>query len=244
MAKADEFWAQLWIFEKNKMDPWVAFRAALGMALSLAIGYLLGSQATGLAIAIGALNVCYSDKSDAYRERGKRMLASALLSGVAIFVAAYSARDPLLMFLVLTAGTFFAGLLVVVDTVAAELGVIVLVSFLIFSTQPLNPEKSLMLSLSAIGGGLLQSFISIALWPLRRYQPERRALGTLYDDLASLAASKKYLSDTAPMGSSQSIATQEALHALASDNRQEARRYRSLLSQGERLRLTLLSLLR
>lgn len=244
MAKSNGFWSQLWVFEKNKMDPWVAFRAALGMVFSLGVGYWKDSPTIGLAIAIGALNVCYSDKSDAYRDRAKRLLSSSVLSALAVFAAAYSANDPVLMFLLLTFGAFFAGMLVVVDSVAAEVSVIVLTSFLIFSAQALSSSGALELSLYAFLGGLVQAFISIALWPLRRYKPERRALGNLYQDLAFLSVSPVYTKDATPLGSMQSIETQNALKALAGDDRPEARRYRSLLSQAERLRITILSLLR
>lgn len=243
MAKSG-FWSQLWTFDKNKMEPWVAFRAALGMALSVGLGYMLGSTTIGLSIAIGALNVCYSDKSDAYRERAKRMVTAAVLSALAVFAAALSANEPVLMFVLLTIGAFFAGMLVVVDSVAADLGVIGLATFLIFSAQALNPVQALELSVYAFAGGILQSVISIGLWPLRRYKPERRALSSLYQDLAFLAVSQKYTKDETPMGSLQSIETQNALTALAEDERLEARRYRSLLSQGERLRITILSMLR
>lgn len=244
MAKPMGFWAQLWIFEKGKIEPWVAFRASLGMAIAVGVGYLLHSTASSLAIAIGALNVCYSDKSDAYRERGRRMLAASVLCSAAVFVATYSANIPELMFVLMTLGAFLAGMLVIVDSIAADLGVISLATFFIFSSQALNSSQALEMSLLALAGGLLQSLISVALWPFRRYKPERRALSNLYQDLAFLAVSAKYTKGETPLGSLQSIETQNALVNLSSDNRQEARRYRSLLSQAERLRITVLSLLR
>ncbi len=243
MGKTDSHWARLGHFELNKMEPWLGFRAALGMALSVAIGFWLGSPKIGLSIAIGALNVCFSDRSDAYLDRAKRMIASSILSAASVFVAALSANDPTLMFIFLTISAFLAGMLVVVDAVAADLGVVGLATFLIFSVQALEPSAALQLSLYAFAGGILQSIVSIGLWPLRRYKPECRALSSLFQDLAFLAVSSGQAKD-APLGTLQTIETQNALMALAGDDRTEARRYRSLLSQGERLRITILSLVR
>lgn len=237
------FWAQLGRFDTNKLEPWVALRSALGLGLSVGIGFWLGSPTVGLSIAIGALNVSYSDRSDAYIDRAKRMLTASALSAVAVFIAALSANNPALMFIFLTVGAFFAGMLVVVDVVAADLGVVGVATFLIFSAQALEPSAALHLSLYTFAGGILQSLVSIGLWPMRRYKPERRALSNLYQDLAFLAVSPGPAKD-APMGTLQTIETQNALLALAGDDRTEARRYRSLLSQAERLRITILSLVR
>ncbi|HEX7672639.1 MAG TPA: FUSC family protein [Bdellovibrio sp.] len=244
MAKTASLWAQLVSFDKSKMDSWVAFRAALGMALSVAIGEMTHSSAIGLSIAIGALNVCYSDKSDSYIERAKRMFTASLISAVTVFVAGLAAHNLIVLFIVLIIGAFLAGMLVVLDSVTADLGVIGLATLLIFSSAPMDPQAALEMSLYALLGGILQTLISVGLWPIRRYKPERRALNYLYQDLAFLAVTVSYKKDTTPPGSLQSIETQNALIALAGDDRLEARRYRSLLSQGERLRITILSLLR
>lgn len=244
MAKTVSLWAQLGSFDKSKMESWVAFRAALGMALSVAIGAMTHSPAIGLSIAIGALNVCYSDKSDAYIERARRMFAAAVISAITVFVAGVAAHNFVVLFIILALGAFLAGMLVVLDSVTADLGVIGLATLLIFSSAPMELNAALEMSLYAFLGGLLQTVISVGLWPIRRYKPERRALSSLYQDLAFLAMTVNYKRDTTPPGSLQSIETQNALIALSGDDRLEARRYRSLLSQGERVRITILSVLR
>lgn len=241
MAKAYSFWAQSTKFDPSKMDPWVALRNALGVSLSMLLGSVLGSPAIGLAIAIGALNVCYSDRSDAYITRGRRMFTAACFSAVAVFAGAVAANNPLLFFIFLTLISFFCGMLVVVDTVAADIGVMVVATYLIFSAQALTPAVAFALGLYALLGGMLQAFMSVALWPLRKYKPERRALSHLYTEIASLALTSGNPM-MAPLGSARSIETQTQLAALAGSTQTEARRYRSLLSQAERLRITFLSL--
>jgi uncharacterized membrane protein YccC len=241
MAKENSLWTQIITFDKSKMEAWVGFRSGLGVALAMLIGNFLSSPAAGLAIAIGALNVCYSDRSDSYSTRGKRMLTAAFFSSLAVFAGAASANNPALFFVLLTMITFFCGMLVVVDNVAADIGVVVVATYLIFSAQALTPLMALELSLYAFMGGVLQALISVALWPLRKYKPERRALSNLYFEIASLAIDAGSAMST-PAGSAQSIETQTQLATLAGDTDAEARRYRSLLSQAERLRITVLSL--
>lgn len=243
MARSTGIWSQLITFDRSKMEPWVAFRAALGMALSVVIGFLLKSPAVGLSIAIGALNVCYSDKSDAYIDRAKRMIAASILSAVFVFLAAWSANNAVLVFVLLTFIAFFSGMLVVLDTVIADLSVICLATFLIFSAQALDASSAIHLSFFAFIGGILQSVIGIGLWPWRRYRPARRALSAMFQDIARLTATTG-IPEQAPPATALSIEAQNALKDLAGDSRADARRYRSLLAQAERLRLTILSLVR
>lgn len=241
MAKENSLWSQIITFDKSKLEPWVGVRCGLGVGLSMLIGDFLSTPAAGLAIAIGALNVCFSDRSDSYSLRGRRMLTAAVFSSLAIFAGAVSANNPVLFFLVLTFLAFFCGMLVVVDTVAADIGVMFVATYLIFSAQALTPATALYLSMFSFAGGVLQAILSVGLWPLRKYKPERRALSLLYSEIATVAIEDG--SATAiPAGSQRSIDTQTQLVALAGDTRTEARRYRSLLSQAERLRITILSL--
>ena len=81
------------------------------------------------------------------------------------------------------------------------------------------------------------------MWPVRRYTPERRALGLLYQGLSRAAAAGAPATE-APPASSESTAAQKALASLAGDRSIEAERYLALLSQAERMRLAMLALAR
>ena len=84
---------------------------------------------------------------------------------------------------------------------------------------------------------------SLALWPVRRYAPERRALATLYAELARVAEAGAPATE-APPATAQISAAEIALQALSGDRSLEAERYLALLSQAERMRLALLVLSR
>jgi hypothetical protein len=59
----------------------------------------------------------------------------------------------------------------------------------------------------AMAGGLFQTMIALALWPIRRFEPERHALAVLYRALAR-AAGQPSRATEAPAVSSQTNAAQ------------------------------------
>ncbi|MGE5085692.1 MAG: FUSC family protein [Bacillota bacterium] len=238
---SNSFWSPLFSFDRSKMDVWVGLRSALGVGISMALGFKLGSPTVGLCIALGALNVCYSDRSDSYSFRLRRMLRAALVTAVLVFLSAISAHNTLLALVLVTLLAFAAGYTVVLDTVTADLGVVAIATFVIFGAEPLSFDVAVNLSLYSLLGGLVQMALALGLWPLRRYRPERRALAALFNDISKLAVSSGD-SESIPAGSSQSTHAYESLSSVAEDSSPEGRRYRSLLTQAERLRLRLLSL--
>jgi hypothetical protein len=78
---------------------------------------------------------------------------------------------------------FVAGLVVSISATASDLGVISTVSLLVYAAQPLSARQTAISGLLALAGGLLQTGLSIAMWPARRYEPERRALAGYYQQL-------------------------------------------------------------
>jgi hypothetical protein len=72
---AKRFWRILTRFDSSKLQPYLALRNTAGVVLPLIVGYALGMPRGGLAVAIGALNVSYSDGSDRYAARARRMIA-------------------------------------------------------------------------------------------------------------------------------------------------------------------------
>jgi uncharacterized membrane protein YccC len=197
----------------------------------------------GLVVASGALNVSYSDGSDPYKSRVKRMCSSSILCAIAVFAGAISGPHSALAILMATLWAFVGGMLVALGTTAADLGVISLVSLLIYAAQPLTAHQAVISCLLALGGGLLQAALSVAFWPVQRYEPERRALATLFNELA-LAAEAPLAPNSSPAASLASDTAQAALADLEGDNSVPALRFRSLLNQAERIRLSLLMLAR
>ncbi len=240
---AKRFWRILTRFDSSKLQPYLALRNTAGVVLPLIVGYALGMPRGGLAVAIGALNVSYSDGSDRYAARARRMMLSSLLCATAVFAGAISGSDHLLAVVIASIWALVAGLVVSISTTAGDLGVISTVSLLVYAAQPLTARQGALSGLLALAGGVLQTGLSIAMWPVRRYDPERRALARLYLELAQSVETQAQTATALPASQSSSQA-EAALSGLSRDATLEGLRYRALLSQAERIQLSLLTLSR
>jgi uncharacterized membrane protein YccC len=237
------FWRVLTRFDSSKLSPYMAVRNSVGVLLPLVAGFALNMPRGGVVVASGALNVAYSDRSDPYAQRAKRMISSSVLCALAVLLGGLFGPHAIVAVSIATLWAFAAGMFVAVNATAADLGVISLVTLTIYSSQTLTLQQALISSGLALAGGLLQTLLSIALWPVQRYEPERRALGNFFAELARTA--EQPLSATAaPPATAESAQAQDALTGLDRDAGIGAVRYRALLDQAERIRLSLLMLSR
>ena len=237
------FWRTLTRLDTEKIVLGRAARNAIGVSLPLLAGYLLGSVPAGLVVSSGALNVCFTDGDDPYLRRAKRMLLGTLLVGLAVLTGTLSGHDAVISIAIIGAWAFAAGMMVAINQAATDMGVTTLVTLIVFSAQPLEPHRAVSAGLLAVVGGLFQTLLALALWPVQRFEPERRALANLFEELARAAASPAAASE-APPASAQATEAHNTLMALSSIHTVEADRYRSLLNQAERMRLSLLTLAR
>ncbi|MGA2711975.1 MAG: FUSC family protein [Bryobacteraceae bacterium] len=226
-----------------KIAPDIAVRNTIGIVLPLVVGAALGSPSGGVVGALGALNVCYSDSRDPYIARAGRMLLSSVLVAIAVAIGSLSGHTKATAVLAAALWAFAAAMLGVLGTKAADLGTISLVTLVVFAARPLPVDTALESALVAFAGGLLQTVLSVAVWPLGRYRPERQLIADLYRTLSKLASTPAG-PESPPPGSNQLIGTEDALTSLAQDRSLEADRYIFLLNQAERIRLSLLTLRR
>jgi uncharacterized membrane protein YccC len=233
--------ANLTRFQKEKVTPWIALRNSLGVVVPLAIGVHESAAAVGIALATGAMNVSYSDSHDPYLLRWRKMLTASVLVGVAVFAGALFGHNHLLACVIAGLWAFASGMGVALSTSAADLGVISVVTLVVYSAVPQTPERAIYAGLLAFAGGLFQTLLAVAFWPLRRYTAERRAVGELYLGLSRIATAPIEVLQSPP-ASGPITQAQTTLASLNLDHSIPAERYRSLLNQAERIRLSLLLL--
>src|SRR5229473_5524756 len=236
-------WRIVTHIDRSKINAWQAPRNTAGVVAPLIVGYALGMPRGGLAMASGALNVSYSDGSDSYARRAKRMLSSTVWCSIAVLLGGLSAHSNTAAVMVAALWAFTAGMLVALGSTAGDVGVISTVVLLVYSAQALTPMQALQAAGLALSGGLLQIALSVALWPVQRYEPERRSLAELFLELAR-AAQQPLNATSPPPATIHSTRAQQALSGLDRETGIEAVRYRALLSQAERIRLSLLMLSR
>ncbi|MDQ1469710.1 MAG: hypothetical protein QOJ99_1190 [Bryobacterales bacterium] len=235
------FWRTLTRYESAKIVPEIAVRNTIGFITALILGTVIGGPTAGVVAGTGALNAAFSDSRDPYPLRARRMLLAAVLIGIAVTIGSLSGHTYATAVIAATLWAFGAGMLVALGTTAGDLGVITLVTLVVFAARPLPPVQALQVGLLAMGGGLLQTLLAIALWPIRRYEPERRIIAALYRSLSSLAHNPTPPSNSPPH-TNQFNEAQDALASLNGDHTVEAERLVFLLNQAERIRLSLLNL--
>ena len=106
------------------------------------------------------------------------------------------------------------------------------------------PAHAAQAGLLAFCGGLLQTGLSLALWRLRPYNAERRALADLYVELSKMAHAVHIDAAESPPASAPFTHAQQTLASLDRDRSVDGERYRMLLSEAERIRLSMLALRR
>ncbi len=72
----------------------------------------------------GALNVCFSDASDPYGQRARRMLAACFLCAFSIAVGAISGNSTLAAVVLTAIWGLTAGMMVALGTTQADLGTV------------------------------------------------------------------------------------------------------------------------
>jgi uncharacterized membrane protein YccC len=241
LNKWQTFWRGVLHVDTAKMEPWIALRNAMGVAIPLAVGIAIGMPLGGLAVASGALNVSYSDGQDPYQQRAKRMLAASVLCAAAVMAGGLAGHHNAAAIALIAIWAFGSGMAITLGPTGESLGVISLVVLIIYSAQSLTPARALQAGALAFAGGILQMLLSLGLWPVRAYEPERRALANLYLTLGQAASSPEQLIK-APPPAAASTQAQEALAGRISDHSVVSERFRSLLSQAERMRLRLFTL--
>lgn len=100
------------------MNPWIALRNAMGVAIPLAVGIGIGMPLGGLAVASGALNVSYSDGHDPYKQRANRMLAASLLCAVAVMAGGLAGHHNAVAIAMIAVWAFGSGMAITLGTPA------------------------------------------------------------------------------------------------------------------------------
>ncbi|HYO83234.1 MAG TPA: FUSC family protein [Bryobacteraceae bacterium] len=234
-------WTQLTHFDRTKVQPSIGMRNAVGLAIPLGFAVAVGEPFFGFLGSLGAMNAALSDGGDPYLPRGRRMLAASALSALAVAAGATAGAHPVVSGILIAVWALGAGLLVALDTAAADIGLLSLVMVLVFVGQPMAPYRAVTAGLIALAGGCLQTLLSVALWPFRRYEPERRVIAALYSEISAMAAAPIRTSEP-PRATAEANEAQAVIRTLGRSHTVQGDRYVSLVSQAERIRLTLFAI--
>ncbi len=237
------FWNTLTRFDASDVSAAMAARNALCITIPLVIGALLGSPGKGLIAASGAINASFADGHEPYKRRLQKMLAASVMCGFAVFAGASMGKNHALAISISLLWAFAVGMLGSLGTAAADVGNISLFTLCVYASQSMTVGDAALSGLLAMAGGLLQTGSAFLLWPARPYAPERRALSNLYAALAEIAGSIAKVTGEPP-ATTQMNAALLTLNSLTNDRTDQAERLLGLVQYAERIRLSLLVLVR
>ncbi|MGW1912205.1 FUSC family protein [Streptomyces sp. NPDC002076] len=160
-------------------------RAAVGMALPLAIGLATGSPAYGALASMGALSGVIGDTADAYRMRILNIAVPQLFGAVGVTLGALVYGHGWYAVATVTGVALLSGMISTIGAVASVSGLLLLLNCVVGAGLPL-PHPWWLAPALMTGGGLLVLLLALLAWPLRSGVPERAAVAAAYRAVAGL----------------------------------------------------------
>ncbi|MGH4035107.1 FUSC family protein [Actinomycetota bacterium Odt1-20B] len=166
--------------------PWAAVaRAAVAMALPVALGIALGNPAYGALASMGALSGVIGDTADAYRMRIFNIAVPQLFGALGVTLGSLVFGHGWVAVAVVTAIALVSGMMSTIGAVASVSGLLLLLNSVVGAGLPM-PGQWWLAPLLMTGGGLLVLVLALLAWPLRSGVPERAAVAGTYRSVAAL----------------------------------------------------------
>ncbi|MEU6588598.1 FUSC family protein [Streptomyces sp. NPDC046881] len=162
-------------------------RAAVGMALPLALGLAAGRPAYGALASMGALSGVIGDTADAYRMRILNIAVPQLFGAVGVTLGTLAYGHGWYAVAAVTGVALVSGMISTIGAVASVSGLLLLLNCVVGAGLPL-PSPWWLAPALMTGGGLLVLLLALLAWPLRAGVPERAAVAATYRTVATLLA--------------------------------------------------------
>lgn len=162
-------------------------RAAVAMALPLAVGLACGQPAYGALASMGALSGVIGDTADAYRMRIFNIAVPQLFGAVGVTIGALVFGHGWIAVAAVTGVALVSGMMSSIGAVASVGGLLLLLNCVIGAGLPL-PGSWWLAPVLMSGGGLLVLLLALLAWPLRSGVPERAAVADTYRKVGDLLA--------------------------------------------------------
>ncbi|MGC9541998.1 FUSC family protein [Streptomyces sp. UG1] len=160
-------------------------RAAVAMALPLAIGLAAGRPSYGALASMGALNGVISDTAAAYRVRIPTIAVPQLFGAVGVTLGVLVHGHGWVAVAAVTGVALVSGMISTIGAVASAAGLVLLLTCVVGAGLPM-PGEWWLAPLLMSGGGLLVLVLALLAWPLRSGVPERTAVADTYRTVAGL----------------------------------------------------------
>lgn len=210
----------------SELEPGAAIRCAAGVAVPLIVGTVLQSPAVAAFGAVGAISVGFGSFIGTERGSALVTIAASFAMAVATIAGALAANSTVAAVVLAVVAAFGGGFLVVFGVAASFIGLQAIVAVLIASGLPSGSQNPYIVGALVLAGGLIQTVLSVLVWPARFFSNERRAVMSAYRSLAAYAGE---------IPAPHPIAPEPHTFATTGD----VLVFRSLLQEAERLRASL-----
>ena len=225
----------------SQSDPVVAARNALGVAIPLIVGVALGIVPVAVFGAVGALFASFADRPGSYRLRLARMSATSLAVGIGGGLSVLCGHSVPLSLLLVAVFAFATGMLLSLGANVSQVGIAGTAVAIVLNRFPLPPSGALGIAVVIAAGGLVQSLLAIAGWPLHRHAPERAVLADLYAGLAARTRTE-HPKMTAPGAGALLDKARATITGFGHGHGPSMLAYRGLMDEAERIRLEVMAL--
>ncbi|MFD3515890.1 FUSC family protein [Streptomyces sp. NPDC058657] len=161
--------------ERQRLEPLIAARAALGLALLVGVSLQLFGPAVAASSAFGAFQAALATFQRSWRTRPVLALASGASLAVTTFVGYLSGSHPVLFVSLLALWTFLAGMAWSVGPTAGMIASSNVAIMLVTVTLPTSVPAAAGHAAMIMVGGVVQAAL-IVLLPVRRWGAQRDAL--------------------------------------------------------------------
>jgi len=151
-----------------------AVRCTIGVLIPLVVGLATGAVADGVAAAVGALSAGFASFQGAYRARASLTVLVAAGMAVSAMVGAPAERNAVTAVLVTALWGGLAGMMVSLGQAGLVTGLQWVVAELIVGAIPMTLGQAAVRAAMVMAGGVIQTVLVVALWPVRTYRFERR----------------------------------------------------------------------
>ncbi len=234
--------ASMFSIDWSRFESVAALRCAAGVAVPLVTGLVIDQPLVGVFGAAGAVGVGFGSFQGSYRGRAGLMLLAACAMAVSVFIGSLAGHSSAITLSVAAPWSFAGGLLVALGKGASFVGLQSIVALLIAGGYPSDLEGAVVRAALVLGGGLIQTFLAVVVWPLRRFAAERRRLAATYRSLSAYAMTIPTLSAVAPGPGPFAIAASPLARQEPFAHSEQPFIFQALLDEAERVRASLAAL--
>jgi uncharacterized membrane protein YccC len=211
------------------------------------VGLATGRLAEGVTASAGALIVGFANLGGGYRIRGETLLATTLAAGAGALLGGFAGPRVVATVVLIGVWGFAGGLLVSLGRRAAFVGLLSTWALLLAGDLHLHGDAVAREAWLITAGGLVQTLVAVAAWPLRPFAAERHAIADAYRALAAYARapSTATLQSTAgALAAATDTVGPGPAAGAGSEAPNERAALRTLVEQGEWVRVELAALAR